>query len=154
MFYAQGGRYNCQQHPRIQQNSPNVGDCMIIFPETGLHISLSLCGIFSYFPMTKAKLDALVDSPDKYMLTPSVWNPMTDVYATSEESMVDWEGNIADKRDQKKCLVLYDISDDQGMILSLAIPGEEHMAINSLHEEVVPGIQAHMPIPLSANQTL
>ena len=42
--------------PKIQQYSPNVGDHVIIFPEMGLLIPLSLWNILSYFPMMKPKM--------------------------------------------------------------------------------------------------
>ena len=70
-----------------------------------------------------------------------------DVYATNEESMMDWESNMSQERDWKKHLVLDGISDDQGMISSLAIPQEDHMGINSLHENVALEIQMmHKPV--------
>ena len=110
---------------KYNENSPNVGDHVIICPEMGLHIPWSLWGIFSYFPMTKLKDDVLVDSPDMYMSTPTVCNPHTNV----------WEGNMSQERDQKNWFVLDDISDDQGMILSLAISREEHMAHKRKHQD-------------------
>ena len=122
--------------PKIEQNSPNVGDHAIIFPWMRLHKPLSLWGIFPYFPMTKLKHD---------VYTPSAWNPHTNVYATNEESLVDWEGNMSQERDQKKWLVLDDISDGQGMISSLVAPREEHSTINSLHEEVPLRLQCICP---------
>ena len=85
--------------PKIQQDSPNGGGHVIIFPETVLQIPLSLWGILSHFPVTKLKHDVLVDLPDVYILTPTVWNPHTDVYATHEESMMDWEDNMSPERD-------------------------------------------------------
>ena len=85
--------------PKIQVTDPLVDDHAITFPETGFHILLSLWGTFSYFPMSKPSRNDLVDPQDIYLLTPTRWNPHSNAYARNEELMLDWEGNLTDKKD-------------------------------------------------------
>jgi hypothetical protein len=79
--------------PKIQVAEPTIKDHSICFPETGFRISLSLWGMFSYFPTTKPTALFMKETEDIYLLTPSRWNPHDDLYATNEENMLDWEGN-------------------------------------------------------------
>jgi hypothetical protein len=62
--------------------------------------SLSLWGIFSYFP-THAPTNEQVDAcDDVFLLTPNgIWNPHSDAYVKNEENMLDWEGNMVEKQD-------------------------------------------------------
>ena len=47
-----------------------------------------------------------------YTLTPTRWNPHTDVYTLNEESIIDWEGNIKDKSHHDVKIVLDEIGDE------------------------------------------
>ena len=47
-----------------------------------------------------------------YTLTPTRWNPHTDIYALNEESIVDWEGNIKDRSHCDVKIVLDEIGDE------------------------------------------
>ena len=46
-----------------------------------------------------------------YTLTPTRWNPHTDIYALNEESIVDWEGNIRERNHCDMKIVLDEIGD-------------------------------------------
>ena len=98
--------------PKIQVEEPSEDDHAISFPETGLRIPLSLNGTFSYFPTSKPSVEELVEPEEVYMLTPTTWNPHSDVYARNEEAMLDWEGNMKPKKDREFRIVIDDIPDD------------------------------------------
>ena len=85
--------------PKIQMSEPTTEDHSICFPETGFRIPLSLWGMFSYFPTSKPTALLMKETEDIYLLTPSRWNPHDDSYATNEENMLDWEGNMVTKKD-------------------------------------------------------
>ena len=68
---------------------------------------------------------------DVYVLTPTTWNPHSDAYVINEESMLDWEGNMKQKKDHEKRVVLEDIPSDDTMISSLALCEKEQMAVSS-----------------------
>ena len=89
-------------------------DHAIIFPWTGFRVPMTLWGIFSYFPTTKLTVDALQAGNDVYILTPTTWNPHANVHATNEDSMLDWEGNIKEKREWASQVVLEGVEDHIG----------------------------------------
>ena len=72
---------------------------------------MMLWGIFSYFTTTKLTVDALQAGNDVYILTPTTWNLHTNIQATNEDSMLDWEGNIEEKREWASQVVLEDVED-------------------------------------------
>ena len=45
---------------------------------------------------------------DVYLLTPGICNLYCDDYATNEDNMIDWEGNMIDKRDRNQ-IIIYDL---------------------------------------------
>jgi hypothetical protein len=110
--------------PKIHVNDPSVDDHAIIFEETGFRIPLSLWGVFSYFPTIKPTVDDHDSLDEVYSLTPSKWNPHSDVYARNEENMIDWEGNLTEKRDRRRLLIA-DIDEDRNMTSSLCISSTE-----------------------------
>ena len=85
--------------PKIHMTHPTEDDHAIVFPETGFRIHLLLWGTFSYFHTSKPTEGELEDPLDVYLLTPTKWNPHSDAYAANEESIVDWEGNIKQRKD-------------------------------------------------------
>ena len=86
--------------PKIQVNDPTTSDHSIYFPETGFRIPLSLWGVFSYFPSSKLTAQTLEETEEVYLLTPSRWNPHCDTYAQNEENMLDWEGDMVERKDR------------------------------------------------------
>ena len=80
---------------------------------------MQLHGIFSYFITRKPDVELLEgaheplnNATEIYTLTPTRWNPHTDAYAQSEESIVDWEGNIKDKSNHEIKIVLEEVGDE------------------------------------------
>ena len=39
-----------------------------------------------------------MENDEVYLLTPTRFNPHDDAYAANEESMLDWEGNMIEKK--------------------------------------------------------
>ena len=92
--------------PKIQ-----TSDHSIYFPDNDLRILLSLWGVFSYFNTSKPSTEQMMDAEDVYLLTPSMMNPHCDAYATNEENMLDWEGNMVQRKNRVQIL-LSDIPED------------------------------------------
>ena len=116
--------------PKIQVTDPTQDDHAILFPETGFRIPLSLWGVFSYFPTSKPTRADLVDPTDVYLITPTRWNPHSDVYARNEELMLDWEGNLTLKRDREARMVLEEIPEDGAMVSSMFVSRIEDEAVD------------------------
>ena len=121
--------------PKIQMEQPTEADHAITFPETGLRIPLSLWGTFSYFPTTMPTPEELMDPENVQSLTPTTWNPHSDVYARNEESMLDWEGNLKPPKDRELRMVLDDIPEDEAMVASMAVSKEEMAFVDALMTE-------------------
>ena len=90
---------------------------------------MMLWGIFTYFPKMKLTVDALQAGNDVYILTPTTWDPHTDIHATNEDCMLDWEGNIKEKREWTSQVALEDV-DDHINTSSLVISAVEMKAID------------------------
>jgi hypothetical protein len=84
--------------PKIQVEAPTVKEHSIMFPETGFRIPLLLWGTFSYFPTCKPTAMTMQGSDEIYMLTTDQFNPHHDPYAVNEDIMLDWEGNMVEKK--------------------------------------------------------
>ena len=54
----------------------------------------------SYFPSSKLTAQTLEETEEVYLLTPSRWNPHCDSYAQNEENMLDWEGDMVERKDR------------------------------------------------------
>ena len=143
--------------PKIQVDDPTVVDHSIFFPCDDFRIPLSLWGVFSYFPTSKPTAKEMMETASVYILTPSRWNPHCDSYATNEENMLDWEGNMVDKRRRPQILIS-EILEDDAMTASLQISGIESKMIDDIinnnvdsnpEEKVEPRWQ---PIPKDADE--
>ena len=121
--------------PKIQVTDPTESDHSMTFPETDFRIPLSLWGIFSYFPTSKPTQEDLVDPTDVYMLTPTTWNPHSDVYKSNEESMLDWEGFMKLKKDREMRVVLEEIPEDQAMVFSMSVSPMEDEEVDATFME-------------------
>ena len=93
--------------PKIQVKEPSIEDHSIYFPADDVRITLSLNGIFSYFP-SRAPTRLELDHSEVLVLTPEghSWNPHDSSYADNEESMVDWRGHMVEPKDRTRILVL------------------------------------------------
>ena len=89
---------------KIQTSEPTEEDHSIYFPDTDSRIPLSLWGVFSYFITSKPLTEQIMNAEDVYLLTPSKMNPHSNVYATNEENMLDWEVNMVQRRDRVQIL--------------------------------------------------
>ena len=68
---------------------------------------------------------------DVYVLTPTTWNPHSDAYVISEESILDWEGSMKHEKDHEKRVELEEIPSDDTMISSLALCENKQMVVSS-----------------------
>ena len=100
-IHAKGNGVTINDVPKIHKDDPTVNDHAITFMEMGFRIPLSLWGIFSYFPTSKPTHDDLINPTEVYILSTATWNPHSDAYSTNEESMLDWEGNMQQKKDSQ-----------------------------------------------------
>ena len=140
--------------PKIQIESPGVDDHSILFPSTSFRIPMSLWGVFSYFPTTKPSAKMMEECEEVYILTPDCWNPHSNAYATNEDSMLDWQGEMVEKRDRRTILV-EDIEDDQAMAASLYVGACEQKLVNENFRDVaINKIEEPIPnyIPPEADQ--
>ena len=82
--------------PKIHCKEPTVRDHAICFEDIDLRIQLRLQGIFSVFHHRAPTTDELQQC-DKVFMTPdsASWNPHCDSFSRNEESMIDYDGNIA-----------------------------------------------------------
>jgi hypothetical protein len=141
--------------PKIHVNEPTTKDHSISFHETGLRIPMSLWGIFSYFPTSKPTATMMKESDEVYLLTPSQFNPHDDAFAANEENMLDWEGNMVEKRHRTQIL-LSEIEEDETKVSSTTISSIESRTIdhvledtNVLEEQVT---RCYQPIPHAADE--
>ena len=119
--------------PKIQVNDPTTSDHSIYFPETDFRIPLSLWGVFSYFPSSKLTAQTLKETEEVYLLMPSCWNPHCDSYAQNEENMLDWEGNMVERKDRKQILI-DDLPDGAKTVGLTQISYVESARINAIVE--------------------
>jgi hypothetical protein len=117
--------------PKIQVPEPSENDHAIIFHETNFRIPLSLIGVFSFFKTSKPSVDEFNSIDEVYTLTPTTWNPHSTSYARNEESMVDWQGGMIEKR-HRHPILLEEIEDDPGMAFSLEVGTTETNQINQV----------------------
>ena len=106
--------------PKIQVDGPIIDDRYIYFPETKFHIPISLWVIFSYFPSTTPTPQTLKDNKEIYLLTPNTWDPHNNAYTNNKENMLDWQGNMVERRYRKQ-VILSDIEEDATMAASVQI---------------------------------
>ena len=122
--------------PKIHVKEPTEEDHSIGFPGLDFRIPLSLWGVFSYFPTSIPTDKQLEECDDVYLLTPNGrWNPNTSVYAENEANMLDWEGNMVDKKDRVEVL-LDEVQEDKAMAAGAVISKLEAEAIDSNLEKV------------------
>ena len=111
-------------------------------------------GVFVIFCVqTDGKI--VIEKEEVYMLTPSVWYPCCSAYASNEESMLHWGGNMIEKQDMDQ-IFLSDIPEDSSMMASVQISSSKLAEIeqfphrrNHVLEEKVQ--LCWMPIPQDAD---
>jgi hypothetical protein len=145
--------------PKIQATDPTIEHHSIYFPHDDFRIPLSLSGVFSYFPTTKPSIRSLNDCDEVFLLTPDCnWNPHSDAFARNEENMLDWEGNMVEKKDRRKIL-LSEIEIDSTMVAPAEICKLEASFIDHRVEEMQAVVEDNKdlrpewkPVPLEADE--
>ena len=84
---------------KIHTDDPKDSDHSTMFNSTGFQILLYLWGIFSYFSTWCPTKEDLLAGHDVYVLSPSRWDPHSEVYGQNEANMTDWEGNVKEPKD-------------------------------------------------------
>jgi len=105
--------------PKIHCQELSVEDHSIFNEETGVHILLSLNGIFSVFK-TRALTQEEISKPDDYemiFLSPDspVWNPYDESYTLNEAAHLDIKQELVRKLPRKFDLLEDDDFDDAGV---------------------------------------
>ena len=81
--------------------------------------------MFSYSPSSKPSNELLNDCTKVLLLTPDgPWNPNSDVYSIKEVNMVDYKGEMIEKKDQVR-MITSEIEDDKMMGASAVISEAE-----------------------------
>jgi hypothetical protein len=117
--------------PKIQVKDPTVHNHVILFPETKFFIPLKLFGIFSSLPTSKPSVAGFEGCDKLYQLTPTKFNPHSEVYARNEDGMRDWEGNMIEKR-YRDPILLDEVPDDPVMTSALQIGATEAALIDDM----------------------
>ena len=69
------------------------------FPDEDLCMALGLNGVFSYSPSKKPEASTLNDYDNQNIfLTISNINPHNKIYSENERAIIDYEGNMIEKR--------------------------------------------------------
>ena len=67
------------------------------------------------------------------MLTTDQFIPRGDLYAANEDNIMDWEGNMVEKKHRTKIL-LSEVEDNKAMAASMPVSGIDSRAINIVLE--------------------
>ena len=73
----------------------------------------------------------MTDSEEVYLLTISRWNPHYKAYASNEEIMLDWEGNLIEKKDRQN-FPLSEIDEDATIAVTSKNFSVEMRAVETL----------------------
>lgn len=82
--------------------SPKIENHSIYFPDVDLRVHLNLEGTVSYFPTRKPTQDEISEQSGAYLrLTPNIpeWDPHSVVYREQEEAMLDYKGDLKDRKE-------------------------------------------------------
>ena len=88
--------------PKIHSQNVDQENDSLFFPDIRLRIPLKLNGIFSYFETRMPKRNE-VKHCDTSFITPDAikWNPYSNHFALNKDAMLDWQGNITQKKLEK-----------------------------------------------------
>ena len=128
--------------PKIHCKDPTVDDHCIQFEDCDLRIPLQLSGIFSYFHTRMPELNELHEC-NKLFLTPDAedWNPNCTSYETNERSMLDFRGEMSDKRRRRNDPCIFEEEDDPTIAAVSAEKWESHIDANISSAYVAPTIE-------------
>ena len=111
-FMMREARIVVNEKAKIHTDDPKDLDHSIMFNSTCFQILLYLWGIFSYFSTRRPTKEDLLAGHDVYVLSPSKWDPHSEVYGQNEANMTDWEGNVKEPKDQLHQVVIDKIATD------------------------------------------
>jgi hypothetical protein len=129
-FIMREGGVIVNEIAKIHCDDPTEDDHCIRFRNHELSIPLRLSGTFSFFH-TRTPTDEELQSCDKIFITPdsSHWNPYCPSFCLNEESMLDYNGDIADK--SRRTHHLMDVDDEYPVIASVSI-SEHDAAVDNI----------------------
>ena len=119
---------------KIQVDYPSVEDHSIDFPEEKFRIPLSLWGLFSYFQTSKPSVETLNACDEVFPLTPNICDPHQSSYSLNKDCMLDWQGNILEKKDRQR-IMLSDIKSDPMMLASVQIIKDNSNFIDNIIDQ-------------------
>ena len=107
--------------PKIQYKNPEENDHSVYFNEENLCTPLRLHGVFSYSPSNKLSNELMNDYTKVLLLTPDgTWNSNSDIYSSKEDNMVDYKGEMIERKDRFR-ITISEIEDDKMMEVSEVI---------------------------------
>ena len=118
------------ERPKIHSENPGVEDHSIYFADSDFRITLTLDGVFSGFPSSKPSESTLRECEQVYLLTPSRWDPHDNAYRLNEDGMLDWQGEMVQKKHRRQVL-LSAVKADDAMAASLSIGQAEASVIDA-----------------------
>jgi hypothetical protein len=142
--------------PKMQTIEPTEEDHSTHLPDTDFRIPLSLWGMFLHSVASTPTAEQMMEAEDVCLLTPSRMNPHCDLHTTNKENMLDWEGDVTQRKDRAQML-LSDIPEDTAVTASAQVSSAESEKIdNVLQRHSVPhDEEAHprwKPIPRVADE--
>ena len=99
-FVMREARIMVNEKAKIHTDDLKDSDHSITFNSTGFQIPLYLWGIFSYVSTRRPTREGLLAGHDIYVLSPSKWDPHSEVYGQNEANMTNWEGNVKEPKDR------------------------------------------------------
>lgn len=86
--------------PKFLSREPTTSNHSIYFPERNLRIQMKLSGVISYIPCRKPDDDEITNNDGVLELTPDVdkWEPSKLELDVQEDAMLDFSGNIKEKK--------------------------------------------------------
>jgi hypothetical protein len=120
--------------PKMQTTEPTKEDHSMCFPETDFRIPPSPWGMFLHFVTTKPTAEQMMEAEDVHLLTPSRMNPHCDACATNKENMLDWEGNMMQRKDRAQMLLSKTPAEDVAMAASVQVSSVEAKTIDIVLE--------------------
>ena len=148
-FIMRSASVTINERPKIHCDDPTVDNYCAKFDDSDLRIPLKLNGIFSYFQSRKPTIEELHELP-KLFLTPDAddWNPHSHTFGDNEESMFDFNGEMADKGRRKDEICIFE-QDEIPELSSVSIEEwESNIDANILSAHVAPAIPSAINDPI------
>ena len=129
-------------------DDPLVDNHCIKFNDSDIRIPLKLHGIFSYFKSRKPTLKELHELPKLFLTSDADdWSPHMSTFSSNEESMLDLNGEMADKSRRKNDLYVFE-GDENPMLASVSIDTwESRIDANISSAYVAPSVQPQINNP-------